>query len=143
VDKSIRLGQDGRDEERVAKEYLNHIHTSSPFCLIQRYLQRQRFYSYHREASFFCFCCQELVTAHHVSVTLNCQPVRLSSSNATHATITGNDGATLAARLDQKMSGLRMTIGEHEGDPSDEGNPAKSSTDINAAASPFCGRARV
>jgi hypothetical protein len=57
-------------------------------------------------------------------VTLTCQPVRLSSSNsnAIHARITGNDGANLAARLDQKTSGLRMTIGEHEGDPSDEGN---------------------
>jgi hypothetical protein len=57
-------------------------------------------------------------------VTLTCQPVRLSSSNsnAIHARITGNDGANLAARLDQKTSGLRVTIGEHEGDPSDEGD---------------------
>jgi hypothetical protein len=92
-----------------------------PFVWSKDIFRRNAFVRISTKQFFFC---QELETARHVSVTLTCQPVRLSSSNsnAIHARITGNDGANLAARLDQKTSGLRMTIGEHEGDPSDEGN---------------------
>jgi hypothetical protein len=94
--------------------------------LFQRYLQRLRSYSYLREAFFFL-----------LSRTRNCSSrfsdfglpagafVKLHAFHCL-AKITGNGGAGSVARSDQKdvRTPIRTTIavGEHEDDPSDEGN---------------------